>query len=200
MRLVTVIYLLAALVLIFVCLTAGRPFAVLADYVVRIPVVSMPVKSIHYDGGGFVIGEFSMTFGQINNLRSDMCLCTDSRNRVVLKKSGQSFVLGPRTNPVDPSGRPDIYLLTEAGDEVMFRGARSLIGWPTPFETYIMIRSPWWKRYVYYRLTWKKRSGARMDMSWRYEQDYFAPGGWTEPLMMWNSETGLLDVDIKPPD
>jgi hypothetical protein len=197
MRLVTIIYVLIAVVLVFVWLSAGRPLAVVVDYLVKVPVVSMPVKSIQYDGGGFVIGKLSMTFGQTNNLRSDLCLCPDSKNRVVLKTGGQSFVLGPRTNPVDPSGRPEIDFVPEDGDEVMLSGARSLIGWPTPFEIYIMIRTPWWKRYVYYHLTWKKRSGARMVMSWRYEQDYFSPGGWTEPEMMWNSQTGLLGISIE---
>jgi hypothetical protein len=132
-------------------------------------------KSLEYDGGGFVIDNFSMTLGGANNLRSDLCLKSESKNRLVLTTGGESFVLGPRTNPVDPSGRPEIYLLPEDGDEVTFRGARSLIGWPTPFEIQFMTRAPWWKRYVCYRLTGKKRSGARMDMSWRYEQDYFAP-------------------------
>src|SRR5215469_10026085 len=196
MRLVTVIYVLTALVIVFVWLSAGRPLAVLVDHLVRIPVVSMPVKSLEYDGGGFVIGEFSMTFGQTDNLRSDLCLCDDSRNRVVLCTRGRSFVLGPRTNRPDPSGRPEIDFVPEDDDVVSFHGARSLIGWPTPFEMYIMMRTPWWKRYVYYHLTWKKRSGAHLDMSWRYEQDYYIPGGWTKPMMMWNSQTGLLKVDI----
>lgn len=59
-------------------------------------------------------------------------------------------------------------------------------------------RSPRWKRYVYYTLIWKKRSGATLTMRWRYEQDYYThdPRGWTEPLMMWNGQTGLLSVDI----
>jgi hypothetical protein len=198
MRLVVFKYVVLAVGLAILWLVAGRRFSLIVDHVLRLPVVSMPVKAIHYDGGGLVIDKFSMTFGQTSNLRADLCLCDDSQNRVVLKTGGRSFVLGPRTNPVDPNGRPEIDFVPEDGDEVSFRGGRSLIGWPTPFETYIMIRSPWWKRYVYYRLTWKKKSGARMDMSWRYEQDYFAPGRWTEPQMMWNSQTGLLDVAIEP--
>jgi hypothetical protein len=198
MRLAAVRYSLVAIALAIAWLIAGRRFSMAADWLLTLRTASIPVKSIEYDGGGFVIDKFSLTFGQTNNLRLDVCLCSNSKNRVVLKTGGKEFVLGPRTNPVDPSGRPEIYFVPEDGDEVTFRGARSLIGWPTPFETYIMIRSPWWKRYVYYHLTWKKRSGARMDMSWRYEQDYYAPGGWTEPLMMWNSQTGLLDVVIKP--
>jgi len=61
-----------------------------------------------------------------------------------------------------------------------------------------MIRSPWWKRYVYYRLVWSKRSGAKLEMLWRYEQDFYIPGAWTDPVMMWNGQTGLLRVTIHP--
>ena len=64
------------------------------------------------------------------------------------------------------------------------------------FEFNFMSRSPWWKRYIYYRLLWKKRSGARLAILWRYGQDYYAAGGWTSPEMMWNSQTGLLRVDL----
>ena len=139
-----------------------------------------------------------MTFGSTNNLRSDLTLCSDSSNRVVLSSGGRSFVLGPRTNPIDPSGRPEIDLVPDAGDEASFTGDRSLVGWPTPFEFNFMIRSPWWKRYVYYRLIWSKRSGAKLEMRWRYEQDFYIAGAWTEPLMMWNGQTGLLRVTIHP--
>jgi len=139
-----------------------------------------------------------MTFGSIDNLRFDLCLCSDAANRVVLKSGGRSFTLGPRTNPVDPSGRPEIYLIPERGDQVSFIITRSILSWPTPFEFDIMIRSPWWKRYVYYRMVWKKRSGAELTMNWRYEQDYFTGRGWTRPEMMFNYQTGLLRVDIHP--
>jgi hypothetical protein len=35
-------------------------------------------------------------------------------------------------------------------------------------------------------------------MLWRYEQQYYSARGWTNPSMMWNSQTGLLAVDIQP--
>lgn len=107
-----------------------------------------------------------MTFGSTDNLRFDLSLHSDSSNRVVLSSGGRSFLLGPRTNPIDPSGRPEIDLVPEAGDEVSFTGDRSLVGWPTPFEINLMTRSPWWKRYVYYRLVWSKGSRAKLEMLW----------------------------------
>ncbi len=35
-------------------------------------------------------------------------------------------------------------------------------------------------------------------MQWRYEQRYYAAGGWTPPEVLWNSGTGLVRVDITP--
>ena len=143
-----------------------------------------------------MIGKVQMTFGSTDNLRTDIDLRSDSSNRVVLSSGGQSFILGPRTNPVDPSGRPEIDFVSEPGDQLSFTSDRSLIGWPTPFEVNFMSRSPWCKRYVYYRLLWKKRSGAKLEMRWRYEQQYYAAEGWTEPAMMWNGQTGLLRIEF----
>jgi hypothetical protein len=158
----------------------------------------LPVSPLEYDGGGFVIDKLELTFGGTDNLRSDIKLDTDSLNRVVLSSGGRSFTLGPRSNPIDPSGRPEIYFTPEAGDELSLVSERGLIGWPTPFEfNFIGPPTPWWKRYVFYRLKWKKPAGAKMEMLWRYEQGYFSQVGWNEPAMMWNGETGLLEVDIR---
>lgn len=198
MRFIAFRYVIIALALAIAWLLAGRQLALVLDRFLTRRIASFPVSSLRYDGGGFVINNLSMTFGSTNNLRSDLTLCSDSSNRVVLSSGGRSFVLGPRTNPIDPSGRPEIDLVPDAGDEVSFTGDRSLVGWPTPFEFNFMIRSPWWKRYVYYRLIWSKRSGAKLEMRWRYEQDFFIAGAWTEPLMMWNGQTGLLRVTIHP--
>jgi hypothetical protein len=33
-------------------------------------------------------------------------------------------------------------------------------------------------------------------MVWRYEQQFLSASGWLVPAMMWNSQTGLISVDI----
>ncbi len=190
--------LVIALSLAIAWVLAGRQLTLLLDLFVTTGTASLAVSPLEYDGGGFLIGQLPVTFGSIDNQPFDLALRSDSANRVVLSSGGQSFTLGPRTNPVDPSGRPETDFVPEPGDELTFTAARSALAWPTPFEFNIMIpHSPWWKRYVYYRLLWKKRSGARLEMRWRYEQRYYAADGWTEPEMRWNFQTGLLLVDIR---
>jgi hypothetical protein len=191
--------LITTVVLGIIWLCAGRYLTLFVDRFTTVSVESERVDNLVYDGGGFRVGELSMTFGSIDNQRFDLTLTSDASNMVVLTSAGRSFTLGPRTNPVDPSGRPEIYFIPERGDELSFTAGRSVLSWPTPFDFYILMRTPWWKRYVYYRLVWKKPSGATLAMLWRYEQDYFAGSGWTEPTMMWNFQTGLLQVDIHLP-
>lgn len=192
--LLTVAAILAGLAVAW--LYAGRRITSLLDRLITIPVASLPVGPVKYDGGGFVIGQLQMTFGSTDNLRSSVCLCSDTSGRVVLSAGGRFFTLGSRTNPVDPSGRPDIDLVAAPDDKLSFSARKSLFGWPTPFEFNFLMRSPWWKRYVYYRLSWKKRDGSALEMLWRYEQDYYSGDGWTKPAMMWNWHTGLIRVHI----
>jgi hypothetical protein len=198
MRLTLVIALLATAALAIVWLTAGRSVTSLADRFIVLSVPTAKIGALKYDGGGLRVGGLSLTFGALNNLPFALGLHANAANLVVLTSGGRSFILVPRTSPADTSGRPDMSFVAERGDELSLNATRSLLGWPTPFEYNIMTRTPSWKRYVYYRLTWKKRSGAELAMFWRYEQDYLRGSGWTEPLMMWNSHTGLLQTDIHP--
>jgi hypothetical protein len=194
----TLIWILISVVaLAIVWLATGRQLALLLDGLVTGPAASLPVEPLAYDGGGFVIGGRSMTFAETNNLRGDLTLSIDASSRVVLSAAHKAFVMGPQTE-ASPSGRPDFKFTPEPGDEVSFTVKKSLLGWPTPFEFKILGgSSPWWRQYVYYRLAWKKSSGAQLEMLWRYEREYYSATGWTEPLMMWNSQTGLLRINIR---
>ena len=63
--------------------------------------------------------------------------------------------------------------------------------------------SPSWKRHLYYKLRWKKTSGATLGMIWRYEQFFYGqrliPGnGWGNGFMTHEGSTGLIQLDIHP--
>ena len=81
---------------------------------------------------------------------------------------------------------------------------RSVLSWPTPFEINFMTgHSPSWKRHLYYKLRWKKTTGATLDMIWRYEQFFYGQqlipgnGGWGSGFMTREGSTGLIQVTIK---
>jgi len=179
------------LVLGIAWLLAGLQLTLLLDRCFTIRTVHLPASRAEYDGGGLRIGDLMMTFAGTNNLQSGIRVTADSAKRAVLVVSDTVFPLGPFTGT--------LYLTPEPGDVVSFTVSQSLLSWPTWFEFKILGgRSPWWKRYAYYRLAWTKPSGAKLEMVWRYEQQYYSGRGWTKPEMMWNSQTGLLSVNIQP--
>ncbi len=182
-------------------LFAGRQISLLFDRVATVRIASLPVTPVAYDGDGFRIGEIPMTFVGTDNQRSAVTLRIDSRNRVVLENGGQAFTLGPLTRPPDPAGRPDLEFTPEPGDELSLRMDRSVMSWPTFFQTNFMTGGPMptWGRHLYYRLTWKKRSGEKLEMLWRYKQEC-TQGKWTDGFMAYDFSTGLLQVKIPGSD
>jgi hypothetical protein len=38
----------------------------------------------------------------------------------------------------------------------------------------------------------------KLEMVWRYEQNFDQANGWTSPTMMREGETGLVEIEIKP--
>ena len=194
----TAIWVLISVVIVAVVwLAAGRRLALMLDKVVTGRATSLPIDPLVYTGGGFDIDGKTMTFAETNNQRGNTDAVLDSSGRVVFTAGPNSFVMGPLTSP-SPLGRPDYHLRPDVDDVVSFTESKSLLPWPTPFEFKMLGgSSPWLRQYVYYRLAWKKPSGAELELVWRYERQYFSENGWTKPDMTWmNSQTGLLSVTV----
>jgi hypothetical protein len=138
---------------------AGRQISLLFDRIMTIPLESLPVTPLAFDGGSLWIGE------RIFALEASI-----------------------------------IEFAPEPGDEVSFNIDRSFLSWPTPFETNFMTgHTSSWRRHRYYRLVCKKRSGARLEMVWRYEQWFYPSlGGWTASDITHEGSTGLIHVSLRP--
>jgi hypothetical protein len=154
----------------------GRQISLFLDRFGTIEMTAGRIDSIAYEGSG--------TGGtlRVDDLRLDLkdrngptpSFGTTKNDQLALADRGKVFAFGP--------ARPEAGNLTTAppeGDDASMQVRRSLLSWPTPFDINFMTgHSPSWKRHLYYRLRWKKRSGANLEMLWRYEQ-YFYPGdGW----------------------
>jgi hypothetical protein len=118
---------------------------------------------------------------------------TTKNGQLALADGGKVFAFGPPRSEAE-----NLATTPPPGDEAVVQIRRSILGWPTPFDLNFMTgHSPSWKRHLYYRLVWKKPSGAKLEMLWRYEQ-YFYPGkGWASGFMTRESSTGLIRVEIK---
>jgi hypothetical protein len=160
--------LIVALASLIAWLFAGRQISMLLDRITTMRVESLPVSPITYDGGFLSLG---------GRILSDTTL-----NGNILSAGEKSF-----TSVVDP------------GDDLSLAVDRSWLSWPTPFETNFMTghTTSWRRRHRYYRLIWKKRSGAMLEMLWRYEQWRYPAFGWTAADMTRERTTGLLSVNIQ---
>ena len=83
----------------------------------------------------------------------------------------QSFVLGSHAAAFSGGDGVILAFAAELGDAASLIIDRSALSWPTPFDFNFMTgRSPNWKRHLYYRLSWRKASGARLYVLWEFVQ------------------------------
>jgi len=124
----------------------------------------------------------------------------DADDRLVFVKDDARFVLGPHTgtlpDPTLPDGeKPMPAFAPGPGDTMSAAIDRSLLSWPAPLIQFNFMTgyAPSWQRYIYQRFSWTKPSGARLDILWRYRQDYDGVNGWTG--MMLND---LIRIELRP--
>jgi hypothetical protein len=116
--------------------------------------------------------------------------------RATLESGGRSFAFGPARLAAPEFGFPVIDFKPDVGDAVSLTIERSLLSWPTTFETNFMTgRIPSGRRHVYCRLRWAKRSGARLEMFWRDEQLNWPETGWVPARIVVNT-SGLQRLEI----
>ena len=126
-------------------------------------------------------------------------IAPDANNKLVLTTSGISFPLGELVPASSQEPASTFTVRPNKEDEVSLTVRRSFVSWPTPFEFNFMTgHSPSWKRHRYYELIWKKRSGAQLQMVWRFEQYFYSTDGWTGGDMTREGSTGLIKAEIKP--
>ena len=173
----------------------GHQISLLLDRFGTIEMTSARINSIAYQGdgtGGILhVNDLELSLNDRNGPTPS--IGTTKNDQLALADRGKVFAFGPvRTEAESLATAPP------AGDDTSIEIRRSILNWPTPFETNFMTgHSPSWKRHLYYRVHWKKSSGANLEMLWRYEQ-YFYPGnGWASGFMAHQGSTGLIWVEIK---
>ena len=173
----------------------GRQLSLFLDRFMTIETTSSRITSVVYEGhgsGGILhINDLALSLNDRNGPTPNVG--TTKNGQLALADSGKVFAFGPPRSEAEN-------LATEppAGDDGFVEIRRSILSWPTPFEFDFMTgHSQSWKRHLYYRVLWKKSSGEKLEMLWRYEQ-YFYPGnGWASGFMTHEGSTGLIRVDIK---
>jgi hypothetical protein len=173
----------------------GRQISLFLDRFGTIEMTSARINSIVYEGSGtggiLHVNDLALSLNDRNGPSPN--IGTTKNDQLGLANSGKVFPLGPQRSEAE-----NLSTVPSAGDDASIQIRRSVLSWPTPFDLNFMTgQSPSWKRHLYYRLLWKKPSGANLEMLWRYEQ-YFYPGnGWGSGFMTHEGSTGLIQVAIK---
>jgi hypothetical protein len=192
---------LAILIVLIIAILAswifeGRQISLFLDRFVTIEVSSTRINSTAYigrgTGGTLRVNDLQLSLNDRNDPAPS--IGTTKNDQLGVANRGKVFAFGPAR-----SEEENLITVPPAGDEAFIQVRRSILSWPTPFEINVMGGlSPSWKRHMYYLLLWKKPSGAKLEMVWRYEQ-YFYPGnGWASGFMTYKGSTGLIKVDITP--
>lgn len=173
----------------------GHQISLLLDRFGTIEMSSARINSIAYQGNGtggsLHVNDLELSLNDRNGPAPS--IGTTKNDQLALADRGKVFAFGPVRTEAE-----NLAMVPPAGDDASIEIRRSILNWPTPFEVNFMTgHSPSWKRHLYYRVRWKKSSGATLEMLWRYEQ-YFYPGnGWASGFMTRQGSTGLIQVEIK---
>jgi hypothetical protein len=125
-------------------------------------------------------------------------ISVDASDRLVIAAGASSFTLGSRAGSLAGGDGPIPAFAADPGDAASLIIERSWLSWPTPTDlNFITGRGSSWRRHLYYRLSWKKKSGAELTMLWRFEQGFDAVNGW-KAAGNGDGATGLVRVEIRP--
>jgi hypothetical protein len=174
---------------------SGRQISLFLDRFGTIEMSSARINSIKYEGSGtggiLYVNDLALSLNDRNGPTPSVG--TTKTDQVALANQGKVFAFGPTRSEAE-----NLATAPPADDDTSVEVRRSVLSWPTPFDFNFMTgQSPSWKRHVYYRMLWKKPTGAKLEMLWRYGQ-YFYPGnGWASGFMTREGSTGLIRVEIK---
>jgi hypothetical protein len=193
-RLTLILSVVAAGVIVW--LLAARSLSLLLDQVHTSRITTAHVDQIRYDNGVIELAGVRLDTLTPETMPSGLTAVLSTSGRVLLLHGGRSFPCGPGSSVSAQPGLPDITFSPDPGDTVVFTTERSHLSWPTPLAMNFMTGSaPSWKRHLYCRLMWTKRSHASLEILWRFEQGYYNPDGW-RPQTIEHGSAGLLRVSI----
>jgi len=175
-------------------ISGGRRISLFLERFGTIETASKRVNSLVYNGRGtggtLRVNDLELSLNDRNDPAPS--IGTTKNDQLGLADRGKVFAFGPARSEAG-----NLVTAPPAGDDAFIEIRRSTLSWPTPFEVNFMTgHSPSWKRHLYYRLLWKKPSGAKLEMLWRYEQYFYPVDGWASGFMTHEGSTGLIQVTI----
>jgi hypothetical protein len=180
----------------------GRELVLIIDRYWTAETVAARINSVAYEGPGsggiLMVNDLQLSLSE-RTAGISPSIGSTKDGQFALATGGKVFPFGPSQSISEDGGGEKLATVPPAGDEAFLTIRRSALSWPTSFDFNFMTgQSPSWKRHVYYRVHWRKQSGATLKMLWRYEQYFDPANGWGSGFMTREGSTGLIEVDIHP--
>ena len=200
--LITITIVVACIAAMSICwLVRGRQLSLHLDRFKTIETGSTPIRSIAYEGSGtggvLFINDLKLSLSPSDPHDPPPNIGTTKDDQLALSYKGKVFAFGP-TRSKSENGDESLATEPQAGDEASIEIRRSVLSWIEAFNFNFMTgQPPSWKRHLYYQLTWKRQSGAKLEMVWRFEQYFYPANGWASDFMTREHSTGLIRVEIQ---
>jgi hypothetical protein len=152
---------------------AGRQISTFVDQYKMAELESTSIRSISYegsgDGGTLAAGDHRLTLSPINPH-----VGSTKENELALATAGKVFAFGPMR-----SSEP-LAADAENSDTALLTRQRSYLVWPSFNAALLTVN-----RAEYYKLTWNKQNGAKLEMVWSIDPN--------------SKATSLIRIDISGP-
>jgi hypothetical protein len=197
MRKILIALLIVIVMMSILWVFIGRQLSLVAEHFGTVETTSTPIKSLVYEKGGayggFIINTVHVDLGPADPDAAAPNVGTTKDNQFAVSFNGKVFAFGPLTSASDTD---QLATAPQPGDEATIETRRSIFSWiiPPDFKTG---RSVMWIRHLYYVLLWKKQDGAKLEMTWRYEQPFIPEKGWPpDETLSPIYPVGLIRIDI----
>jgi hypothetical protein len=181
-------------------LLEARQVSMFVDRYRTIQSDSTPIRSLTYEGtgtgGALLVNDLHLNLDPVDSQVASPHIGTTKEDQVALSFGRKVFPFG--LVQATPAGSDGVLATAlQPTDEASISIRHSAISWMEPFNLNFMTgQSPSRKRHIYYEMVWKKPSGAKLEMLWRYEQHFLPGNGWGGGFMTHEGETGLIRVEI----
>ncbi len=216
MRRLVFVFLILIVAMSILWIFAGRQISLFIDGYKTIETASSRIEGITFDGisiegrgtaGVLLVDDPSAPAGPTAKriLRLELIMPTGQsphfgttkNGETALSFAGKVFTFSPLLSGGTDEMIDYINIGRPPADEASISLRHSVLSWVEPLNLNFMTgKSPSWKRHQYYQLIWKKPTGARLEMLWRYEQYFYPEDRWTEAFMTRPGSTGLIRIDI----
>jgi hypothetical protein len=172
-----------------VWLIVGRRLTLLVDKLNTAEVAAIQVPFLYYDSAALKLGGASAD-SDLARLLFDLPVRFNG-DSAFIDVDGEAFELGTITRRGDSAGEQR-QIIPASRDSVSYAVERSVLAWPVFELNFMTGHAPSFKRHLYHRLIWRKRSGRQLEMLWRFEQWKYPALGWSGVSGMASDGTGLI--------